>query len=103
MRHKAWFKLFRDPDEHAPTGRRLKAWLFGAEIPVSSALFPIESYGGNIVSDLFGEERYFDDAAKFWKLQTEAVIHKQAAYLQATAHQPPSHYRRAATARREYG
>ena len=43
---KAWFKLFRDPNEHAPTGRRLKAWLFGAEIPVSSALFPVEQYGG---------------------------------------------------------
>jgi ParB family chromosome partitioning protein len=34
---KAWFKLFRDPQQHAPTGHRLKAWLFGgAEIPVSS-------------------------------------------------------------------
>lgn len=56
---KAWFKLFRDPKQHAPTGKRLKAWLFGgAEIPVSSALFPLELYRGNIVSDLFGEERY---------------------------------------------
>ena len=79
---KAWLKLFRDPDEYAPTGRRLKAWLFGAEIPVSSAIFPPEKYNGNIVSDLFGEERYFDDAEKFWKLQTEAVIHRQAAYLE---------------------
>jgi ParB family transcriptional regulator, chromosome partitioning protein len=81
---KAWFKLFRDPKQHAPTGKRLKAWLFGgAEIPVSSALFPPEQYGGAIVSDLFGEERYFDDAQKFWKLQLEAVIHRQAAYLEA--------------------
>lgn len=79
---KAWFKLFRDPEEYAPTGRRLKAWLFGAEIPVSSAIFPPETYDGNIVSDLFGEERYFDDAEKFWKLQMEAVIHRQAAYLE---------------------
>jgi ParB family chromosome partitioning protein len=79
---KAWLKLFRDPKEHAPTGRRLKVWLFGAEIPVSSALFPPEQYDGAIVSDLFGEERYFDDAQKFWKLQLEAVIHRQAAYLQ---------------------
>lgn len=79
---KAWLKLFRDPEEYAPTGRRLKAWLFGAEIPVSSAIFPPETYNGNIVSDLFGEERYFDDAQKFWKLQTEAVIHRQAAYLE---------------------
>jgi len=79
---KAWFKLFRDPEEYAPTGRRLKAWLFGAEIPVSSAIFPPERYTGNIVSDLFGEERYFDDAEKFWKLQIEAIIHRQAAYLE---------------------
>ncbi|MET4518226.1 hypothetical protein [Bradyrhizobium sp. I1.7.5] len=43
---------------------------------------PAERYTGNIVSDLFGEERYFDDAEKFWKLQTEAVIHRQAAYLE---------------------
>lgn len=80
---KAWFKLFRDEDEHAPTGRRLKAWLFGAEIPVSSALFPLEQYSGNIVADLFGEQQYFDDAEKFWKLQMETVIHKQAEYLSA--------------------
>lgn len=79
---KAWFKLLRDPEEYAPTGRRLKAWLFGAEIPVSSAIFPPERYTGNIVSDLFGEERYFDDAEKFWKLQMEAIIHRQAAYLE---------------------
>jgi ParB family chromosome partitioning protein len=80
---KAWFKLFRDPNEHAPTGRRLKAWLFGAEIPVSSALFPVEQYGGGIIADLFGEQRYFDDAEKFWKLQMQAVAARQAEYLAA--------------------
>ena len=81
---KAWFKLFRDPKEFAPTGSRLKAWLFGgAEIPVSSALFPPEQYDGNVVSDLFGEQQYFDDAEKFWKLQMEAVIQRQANYLEA--------------------
>lgn len=81
---KAWFKLLRDPEQYAPTGHRLKAWLFGgAEIPVTSALFPLEQYTGNIIADLFGEQRYFDDAGKFWKLQTEAIIHRQAAYLEA--------------------
>ena len=81
-RQKAWFKLFRDPENEAPTGRWLKAWLFGgSEIPISSALFPIEDYNGNIVSDLFGEDQYFDDPVKFHKLQLEAIIHKQAAYL----------------------
>lgn len=81
---KAWMKLFRDPDQYAPTGHRLKAWLFGgAEIPVASALFPVERYDGNIVADLFGDTAYFDDAEKFWKLQMQAVIEKQAAYLEA--------------------
>ncbi len=81
---KAWMKLFRDQDQYAPTGHRLKAWLFGgAEIPVASALFPVEQYGGNIVADLFGDTAYFDDAEKFWKLQMEAVAEKQAAYLEA--------------------
>lgn len=80
---KAWYKLFRDPEAEEPTGRWLKAWLFGgAEIPVSSALFPVENYDGNIVSDLFGEDQYFDDPDKFHKLQTEAIIEKQAAYLE---------------------
>jgi ParB family chromosome partitioning protein len=81
---KAWFKRFRDPEDYAPTGHRLKAWLFGgAEIPVASALFPVEQYDGNIVADLFADSAYFDDAEKFWKLQTQAVIEKQAAYLEA--------------------
>jgi hypothetical protein len=34
----------------------VKAWLFGAETPVSSAIFPPEKYTANIVSDLFGED-----------------------------------------------
>jgi len=80
---KRWHKLFRDPDQYAPTGRLLKSWLFGAEIPVSNALFPLDLYSGNVVSDLFGDEQYFDDAETFWKLQLEAVIHRQAAYLEA--------------------
>ena len=80
---KAWLKRFRDPEDEEPTGRWLKMWLFGgAEIPLSSALFPLEAYDGHIVSDLFGEERYFDDPEKFWKLQLEAVFQRQAAYLE---------------------
>lgn len=79
---KAWFKLFGDPEQYEPTGYRLKAWLFGgAEIPVSSALFPIEEYDGNIVTDLFGDDQFFDDPDKFHKLQMNAMIHKQATYL----------------------
>lgn len=81
---KQWYKLFRDPEEREPRGRWLKDWLFGgAQIPVTNALFPLGDYEGQIVSDLFSAERYFDDPAKFWKRQMEAVIHKQAAYLEA--------------------
>ncbi|HBJ42930.1 MAG TPA: chromosome partitioning protein ParB [Hyphomonas sp.] len=79
---KAWFKRFRDPKDRAPTGRALKAWLFGgADIPVTHALFPVEAYGGRIIGDLFGEEQFFDDAGAFWKLQMEAVIERQQHYL----------------------
>ena len=75
---KAWFKRFRDPKDRASTGRHLKAWLFGgAEIPVEAALFPLEKYPGQIVTDLFSEDRYFDDAGAFWTLQMEALIEKQ--------------------------
>lgn len=80
---KEWFALFRDPDQNAPTHYRLKAWLFGAEIPVSSALFPVEKYDGNIVSDLFHEQRYFDDVDKFWTLQNAAIADRQSNYIKA--------------------
>lgn len=81
---KAWFKLFRDPQQHEPTAWQLKAWLFGgAEISVETALFSVDDYDGNIISDLFGDDRYFDDPVKFWNLQLDAIIHKQAAYLEA--------------------
>ncbi|MCC7428691.1 MAG: ParB/RepB/Spo0J family partition protein [Alphaproteobacteria bacterium] len=80
---KAWFKRFRDPKDRAPTGKALKAWLFGgADIPVSHALFPLEAYGGKIIGDLFGDEQFFDDAGAFWKLQMEAVIERQQRYLE---------------------
>ncbi len=80
---KAWFKRFKDPKDRAPTGRSLKHWLFGgASIEVSAALFPEEDYPGNIVSDLFGEERYFDDPVKFWTCQNKAIVEAQARYLE---------------------
>lgn len=54
---KEWFRLFRDPECNAPSGVRLKAWLFGgAEIPVSNALFDPSAYKAPIKGDLFGEE-----------------------------------------------
>jgi ParB family chromosome partitioning protein len=79
---KAWWKLFRDEEDCAPTGWRLKEWLFGgSQIPVSNALFDPAGYTGAIVSDLFGEERYFADASAFWELQGSAIAEKREAYL----------------------
>ncbi len=79
-----WYKLFRDPKAHAPQTWHLKAWLFGgAEIPVSNALFELKHYKSAIKGDLFGDERYFTDAAKFWELQNKAIAAKVEAYLKA--------------------
>ena len=79
---KDWFKLFRDPKEEEPTGRWLKAWLLGGEeIPVSHALFPLENYDGKIITDLFEDGLFFDDAGKFWTLQMQAVQQRQQHYL----------------------
>ncbi len=81
---KAWFKLFRDPEGDAPTGRWLKAWLFGgSEIPIAHALFPVEDYTGKIITDLFEDGQFFDDAGAFWTLQMQAVLERQQAYLEA--------------------
>lgn len=71
---KAWAELFEDEEAHAPRGSQLKAWLFGGtSIATSVALFDLESYSGQIVSDLFGEDGYFADSDAFWKAQMEAV------------------------------
>lgn len=71
---KAWWALAKDDDAYAPTGQRLKDWLFGgANIPTSNALFDVEASRLAIVSDLFGEEAYFTDAESFWALQNTAI------------------------------
>lgn len=79
---KAWLALFEDAEAHAPRGSQLKAWLFGgASIATSVALFDLETYAGEIVTDLFGEEGYFADADAFWAAQLAAVEARKAAYL----------------------
>lgn len=79
---KAWWDLFTSEDEHAPQGYALKGWLFGGtDIPVENALFDLEGYKGSIIADLFGEERYFDDAQKFWALQNTAIAALKDDYL----------------------
>ncbi|MCP4185521.1 MAG: ParB/RepB/Spo0J family partition protein [Hyphomicrobiales bacterium] len=77
-----WWKLFKSEDEYAPQGHALKEWLFGgANIPVSNAMFDVEDYKGAIVSDLFGDERYFADTVKFWSIQNQAIAEAKERYL----------------------
>ncbi len=79
---KAWLSLYQSEDEYAPLGRSLKEWLFGgANIPLSNALFDIADYKGSIISDLFGDERYFSDSEKFWSLQNTAIAAAKERYL----------------------
>jgi ParB family chromosome partitioning protein len=79
---RAWWKLYKSEDEYAPEGRSLKDWLLGgAQIPVSNALFDLERYQGAIVSDLFGDERFFADAASFWQMQNAAIAEKRDACI----------------------
>jgi ParB family chromosome partitioning protein len=81
---KEWLALFEDPEQQAPRGYQLKGWLFGGQsISTKVALFPLEEYQGQIVSDLFGEDSYFADADMFWRLQNDAIAAKRAAYLEA--------------------
>jgi len=76
-----WFRLFNDPTERAPRGWQLKQWLFGAPVQTEAALFPLEDYRGGIVTDLFGEGGYFEDAQAFWALQNAAIAAKRESLL----------------------
>lgn len=81
---KEWWALHKSQDTYAPTGRPLRDWLLGgAQLPLYNALFDLALYDGAIVSDLFAEERYFADSAKFWALQNGAIAQKREAYLAA--------------------
>jgi ParB family chromosome partitioning protein len=79
---KEWLALLANKDAYAPTGHNLKQWLFGGQpIATSVALFDLATYPGQIVSDLFGDEGYFADAAAFWEAQRGAVDARRLAYL----------------------
>ena len=74
---KAWWALVKDDEVYAPTGQRLKSWLFGgAHIPTESALFDVEASGLAVVSDLFGDHSYFADCETFWAQQNAAIAAK---------------------------
>lgn len=80
-----WLALLNDPDQRAPVGRQLKNWLFGGQsIATSVALFELETYPGEIVTDLFGETAYFNDSEAFWTLQMQAVEAMRQHYLEAS-------------------
>lgn len=84
VRQRDWLALLDDPEAYCPTGHQLKAWLFGgASVPVSAALFDVADYEGEIISDLFGEERYFADTASFWTAQNAAIEAKAEGYREA--------------------
>jgi len=72
----AWLELWKG-DDYAPQNYHLKEWLTGGRpIPLSAALFDIDSYPGNIIADLFGREEgsgYFQDAELFWEHQNTAI------------------------------
>ncbi|MBX9898028.1 MAG: ParB N-terminal domain-containing protein [Qipengyuania sp.] len=81
---RAWLALFDDPDAYVPTGRQLKAWLFGGqEISTDKALFELADYKGQIVGDLFGKEQYFADSDAFWAAQEAVIDTRKEAYLDA--------------------
>ncbi len=83
-RQREWLALLDSESDHAPTGQNLKAWLMGgAAISTKAALFDLESYAGEIVSDLLGEDSYFASAADFWTAQTAAIAERAEAYAQA--------------------
>ncbi|SMX28223.1 Chromosome-partitioning protein Spo0J [Pelagimonas phthalicica] len=71
---KDWWALMKDEDAYAPTGQRLKDWLFGgAHIPTANAVFDVLESGLAVVSDLFSEDSYFADAEAFWTHQNTAI------------------------------
>jgi len=84
LQQRDWLALHEGENSRAPMGSDLKHWLFGGQsVSTKVALFSLEDYSGEIVSDLFGEERYFADANLFWKKQNEAVAARKAAYADA--------------------
>lgn len=96
-RQREWLALYDDPEQYAPRGSQIKAWLFGgASIRTDVALFDLETYRGKIVADLFGEDGYFADAEDFWTAQEAAIEARKADYLDAgwsgVAIIPPGEY-----------
>jgi len=81
---KEWLTLFESDEGNAPHGNGLKRWLFGGQsISTKVALFPLDTYQGHTVSDLFEDDSYFADSDLFWELQNAAIEQKTQAYCEA--------------------
>lgn len=79
-----WLRLYEAENEHAPHGRRCKAWITGGDtITTDKALFDIDAYDGEVIADLFGDGGVFADADVFWQAQSAAIAAKKEAYLAA--------------------
>lgn len=82
QQQKDWLALWDDEEQQAPRGTYLKKWLLGGEnIPTSVALFDLGQYQGEIITDLFGEEKFFASVEGFWALQDAAIQTKRDEYL----------------------
>ena len=82
QQQKDWLVLWDDEEQHAPRGNTLKKWLLGGEnIPTSVALFDLGQYNHEIITDLFGEEKFFANVEGFWALQDAAIQTKRDDYL----------------------
>jgi ParB family transcriptional regulator, chromosome partitioning protein len=82
QQQKDWLALFEDEEQQASMGQGLKRWLLGGQnISTKCALFDLDSYQGEIVSDLFGEESYFANPDGFWTLQDKAIAAKRVELL----------------------
>ena len=71
-RQREWGALRDGETCFAPAGSNPKFWLFGGA-STKSALFDLDGYAGQIVSDVFGDDRYFPCASDFWTAKTAAV------------------------------
>ena len=82
QQQKDWLALWDDEEQNAPMGNHLKKWLLGGEnIPTSVAMFDLALYQGEIITDLFGEEKFFAQLDGFWALQDKAIAAKRDEFL----------------------
>ncbi len=81
-RQREWLAMLDDPEQRAPAGAQLKAWLFGgAPIAVKHALFNLDDYPGAVIGDFFADDSYFTDPALFWTHQNQAIAQRREALL----------------------